>query len=192
MSTALHRPPMTANRGSNPIPMPGNIPGGGSRRFVQSEVLIMNASAGVYTDVDARFVINNPSVRMRLKVALGYKPDGAEVTFPQSGTGAWYLRLDARDRTKEGLILLTNNIVTNLPLPTSYEASTMNDQWLGTVTVPSLPGTGIASGLLYVIAAWEPDAGWAGTDQELQRIFAACTMQVVQSTAASTTGGVVP
>lgn len=181
MSTAGLRA-LQANTERMPIVPSPSTPQGGRRRYVQTGLLVSNLQAGTFTDVNARFTLDIPSCRLHTKVTVAFRPENAESTsFPQSGPTAWLLTLDAWDRTEDGLLVLSNNIITNVALPASYEAVTAVDQWRGTVTVPNTgPGTGIVPGKLFVTACWEPAAGYNASDVELAHIFQACHLTVSQ------------
>ena len=75
-------------------------------------------------------------------------------------------------------MLQGNPVIQSLPIPRTYEATTMSDEWRGTVTVPSSSvGTGISSGVLYLIGSWEPAPGDNIDHDELQQLFGACRIQ---------------
>ncbi len=174
---------MTREQAAAIVPSP-NTPQGGRRRYVLSDVLaqINFDEEGASTDFTASFYVENPSTRLALKVAVLFKPDGNDVPFtpiPQSGVGGVYLSLQAYDRDADGLVLPSNQIVSTIPCPTSYEATTMNDRWKGTVQFPNILGqTALDPGNFRVLAAWEPAAGWNGDDSQLAKIFDACRLVV--------------
>lgn len=166
------------------VPTPGT-PQGGRRRYVLTRLLVNNLTSGTFTDATARFTMQIPSVRLHPKVVVGFRPETSESTpFPQSGATAWLLRLDAWERTEDGLLIASNNIFTAVPLPTTYELpdGTAVDQWRGTVTVPNVDenGTQIPAGKLFVTAMWEPAAGYNPDNVELAHIFQACDLTVDQ------------
>jgi hypothetical protein len=169
---------MTDRARSPVLPSPGVQPGG--RRYVHDLVeLVVNGDSGLYDQVTtAPFRVSLPSARLHTKVVCSYLPFGGESTpFPQSGAGAWTVTLEEWNRTNKGLYLQGTQIFTTpQPVPFSYEAVTISDQWRGAVTVPAL-GTGIPPGVLYLWAAWEPAAGDNIADDELQKLFAACSVQ---------------
>jgi hypothetical protein len=170
------------------VPTPGT-PQGGRWRKVLSQQLIYTSTPdfGPATNPNpARFIIDNPSARLHLKVALGAQWRNPTFTLPQSGANAWYLRLDAYDKTDQGIPLQTNNIVDRVPLPTSYDAVTMNDQWRGTVTLPAGDALVATGNVLYVIAAWEPAPGWNGDERQLAQLLQACNLTSLGITAEST------
>lgn len=180
----LLSPMQTMSRETAAIVPSPNTPQGGRRRYVLSDSLArIDLSAELTSsDVTARFYVENPSTRLALKVAILFKPDGNGVPFtpiPQSGAGGVYLSLQAYDRDADGLVLPSNQIITTVPCPTSYEATTMNDRWMGTVTFPDIAGqTDLDVGSFRVVAAWEPAAGWNGDDSQLAKIFDACRLVV--------------
>jgi hypothetical protein len=165
-----------------------STPQGGEWRKVLSLPLIFSQiieSGSDNAGKVATFVIDNPSARLHLKVSVvaQWQNDPA-FQLPQSGAGAWYLQLDAFDRAQDGNIFQSNNIITRVPLPTSYEAVTMNDQWRGQVTIPTADA-GAPNGIIYAIAAWEPAPGWNGDPGQLAKIFDACHLNVRGITAQS-------
>lgn len=165
------------------VPSP-NTPQGGRRRYVLADSLVRidDVTEGTSNDVTARFYLENPSARLSVKVAILYKPDGNQLPFtpiPQSGAGGVYLSLQAFDRDNDGLVLPSNSIISTVPCPTSYEATTMNDRWSGTVVFPNTLGkTNLDPGSFRVVAAWEPAPGWNGDDSQLAKIFDACRLVV--------------
>jgi hypothetical protein len=138
-----------------------------------------------------RFQMDIPSTKLHPSLTIGYVADntsGQDNILPASGATAWTLKLDAWTMNKQGILVPGNTIVTNLPLPTTYEAVTGVRQWRGKITVPNAPGTGIAAGRLWLVARWEAASGAAMmSDAELARIFQACKL-VVQGTQSSSTG----
>lgn len=169
---------------SSIVPRP-STPQGGRRRYVVSMPLvrIQTFSEGFDYSQTAMFQVSNPSVRLQLKVAVLYKPDiGPGSVIPQSGTGGVYLDLQALDRDEDGKLLPSNQIVAGLPCPTSYEATTMNDAWFGTVHLPrDVDGfSNINAGFLEAVAAWEPVPGWNGDAGQLREIFDACHLYIAQ------------
>lgn len=157
--------------------MPGVQPG--MRRYVSpSEILVDNTGGASYTNTVARFRLTNPSARLHVKIVIAYEPyTGAEaLAFPQAGAGAWLLYLEEWNKTSKGKVLQGNPVIQSLPIPRTYEATTMSDEWRGTVTVPS-SGTGIAAGVLHLIGSWEPAAGDNIDHDELQQLFGACRIQ---------------
>lgn len=163
-------------------------PQGGRWREVQSAPLINNVINGAaYTDLIARFQIDNPSARLHVKASIVYVPDTSDdAVFPTGGAGAWMWAMDAWDRTDDGRPGRANNIFTNRPAPSSYEAITATDQWRATVTVPASDAGIIKGGALYVIAAWEPAPGWNINEEQLARIFQACHLRVTHALMVST------
>jgi hypothetical protein len=163
------------------VPSPGT-PQGGRWRKVLSQQLIYNTtpdSGPANNPQPALFIIDNPSARLHLKCAVVAEwPRNPTFQLPQSGAGAWYLHLDAWDKKDDGVPLQSNVIVDKLPLPTSYDAITMNDQWRGIVTLPAVDAGAPQGGVLYVIAAWEPAPGWNGDDRQLAQLFQACNLSM--------------
>jgi len=165
------------------VPAPAS-PQGGRRRWVQSLPCVFNSEVsepGGWTK-HAYAYMDIPSVRLHCKFAFGFQTtNGAIVSLPPPGATGWTLTLDAFDRDQDGRLLQTNNIVTNQPLPTSYESITANDRWRATIIVPDDPGNGAnvtAPGVLIAIGMWEPAPGWNVNDEELARIFQACHITV--------------
>jgi len=158
-----------------------STPQGGQLRKVLSQPLIFSElveSGASNAGKVATFVVENPSARLHLKVAVVAQwVNDPDFQLPQSGAGAWYLQLDAWDRAQDGNIFQSNRIIDRVPLPTSYEAVTMNDQWRGQVTIPT-GDAAAAAGIVYVVAAWEPAPGWNGDPAQLGRIFDACHINV--------------
>jgi hypothetical protein len=166
---------------ARPVILPKlSTPQGGRRRLVQSAPLVTNVGGDAAYGTDpALFTIENPSTRLHLKVALGYRPDAQETEALAVG---WLATMDAWDRDEYGRPMRSNNIFTNSTVPLSWEAVTANDQWRGSVATPTHAGGGTAAepGQLIVIATWEPAPGWNGADEELGQIFQACRLVVTR------------
>lgn len=166
---------------ARPIILPKqSTPQGGRRRLVQSAPLVTNLQGNVaYSTEQALFTLENPSTRLHVKLAIGYRPDAAETQPLDPG---WLCTLTAWDRDEYGRPMQSNTIFTNSIVPLSWEAVTANDQWRGSVATPSFAGggTGADAGQLFVIATWEPAPGWNGADEELGQIFQACRLVVTR------------
>lgn len=160
------------------VPGP-STPQGGRRRYVISMPLVRinDDDESQYTDVRAAFLVDNPSVRLQLKVAVLYGPD-VPSDFAPSAPSIPLLSLQAYDRDQDGRIFPSNQIISALPVPTSYEAMTMNDRWRGVVTMPIQEDIDLDPGWLFAVAAWEPLPGWNGDDQQLAKIFDACHLYI--------------
>jgi hypothetical protein len=172
----------------------GDPLGGGKRRQVQSEAIVVNAATGVYAKTSFQFDVMIPSARLACLVAVTFKPANSDDTaFPTSGVTAWYLTGDAwiaLSNDQGGSLTRANQFLAKTPLPTSYEVpTTLVRRWRGTVTVPNSPGAGIVPGTLYVTVIWEPAPGESTiSDQELQALFAAASITGVQGGSVSVTG----
>ncbi len=160
------------------VPRP-STPQGGRRRYVLSMplVTIRQNAEGTYDDLTASFLVDNPSVRLQLKVAVLYQADIPSGAGP-TGASIPLLSLQAFDRDQDGRIFPSNQIISALPVPTSYEALTMNDRWRGVVTMPTRENMDLDPGFLFAVAAWEPAPGWNGDDDQLSKIFDACHMYI--------------
>jgi len=167
---------------ARPVIVPkAGTPQGGRRRKVESAPLITNFDANFeYDETAALFTIENPSTRLHLKMSLGFRPYTGESETLSAG---WLASMNAWDRDEMGRPIQTNSIFANENVPLSWEAVTANDQWRGSVEVPSWlgdGGTGAAAGQLIVIATWEPAPGWNGAEEELAQIFQACRLVVTR------------
>jgi hypothetical protein len=160
------------------VPRP-STPQGGRRRYVISMPLvqIIHDDEGFYDDLTASFLVDNPSVRLQLKVAVLYQANVPSDLVP-TGASIPLLSLQAYDRDQDGRIFPSNQIIGALPVPTSYEALTMNDRWRGVVTIPSQDDITLDPGFLFAVAAWEPAPGWNGDDDQLAKIFDACHLYI--------------
>jgi hypothetical protein len=196
-STPLKVPVASPDSGSSRKPrdvVPGrSTPGGGSRRYVQSQQLVRNLDQlGSYDSNTAAFRISIPSSRLHAKVTVGMVPlSGEWIDLPQSGIAAWSMDIREFSRTDEGRYVPGGLVAQGLILPNSWEAVTLSAEWRGTITVPfqylsdGLPtdGTGLFSTAdLYVVAEWEPAAGESPIpDDELELLFGACRLTVDQA-----------
>ncbi len=167
-----------AANGGIVVPRP-STPQGGRRRYVLSMplVTIREGAELTYDDLTASFLVDNPSVRLQLKVAVLYQADIPSGSGP-AGASIPLLALQAYDRDQDGRIFPSNQIISALPIPTSYEAMTMNDRWRGVVTMPTREDIDLDPGFLFAVAAWEPLPGWNGSDDQLAQIFDACHMYI--------------
>jgi len=167
-------------QGAQVVPNDGTPQGGRWRKVLSSQLIYNIDALGPATNPNpALFTIDNPSARLHLKVAIVTDwPGDPNFNLPQSGATAWYLRLDAWDKKDDGVPLKSNNIIDRVPLPTSYDAITMNDQWRGTVTLPAGGAGAVTPSSTYVIAAWEPAPGWNGDERQLAQLLQACNLTV--------------
>lgn len=161
-----------------------STPQGGERRYVEDGVIATNIGAGAYTDVTARGRLIVPSSRLSVGLALGFRPLISEdATIPAT----WLATLDAWKRTKDGILVRTNNVFTNLPMPLTWEsAGTIADEWRVTITAPNAPGTATTGGFWYLVGSWEPNQV-IETD-ELQRLFQLCRVGIDHAITTSQTG----
>jgi hypothetical protein len=184
--------PGTAQFGPNPTPT-RDPPQGGSRRYVLSEILINNFTEQFdYAETTARFKVATPSTRLHWLIGWTYEPLFTEDTIFPGPAGNWLVSADAWIRPRQGFakIMRANNLFTNRPVPTSWEMVSGIDEVRGTVVVPASgesSGTGITPGKLWITAMWEPAAGWYPNDDELQRLFDVCRLEV-QGILTSTNG----
>ena len=171
---------------SNPTPA-GNPAGGGERKYITSQVLARNVqSVAAYTDVIGTFRVRNPSSRLRMQWAITFRPNTSEdTTIPQSGGGEWVVAADGWVRggpESGGVIMRGSPLFTARPAPLFYpEPTPLEDvsdlaEVRGTITFPNT-GTNVAPGIVWLTGSWEP-RNPQESDNELQRLFAACSVQV--------------
>lgn len=161
-----------------------------SRRKRESAIIVRNNAAGAYTTVTTTWRAKTPSARLRVIVALGFRPDGGNPA--QNNIPGFTNRLDAWTKHgDQGFYLPSNNVVPgpavlSTALPYSYETASMVDMLVGTVTIPNAPGTGVQPGNLWVTAAWEPISAAIIGDGELADLFKLCSLDVEKITASQT------
>lgn len=162
-----------------------STPQGGQRRYVEDEIAVHNLAAGAYTALTSRFRVMTPSARLATAVSIGFKPDSAEdATIPVG----WTVTLQAWKRTKAGVLVRVNDIVTAQALPYQHDLTTVADEIRGVITAPNVPGTGTVPGVWYVIGTWEPGIGTTLDDDELQKLFQLCRVGVDNGLNVSQTG----
>jgi hypothetical protein len=162
-----------------------STPAGGERRYVEDEIAVRNLATGAYTALTSAFRVKTPSVRLGVAVAVVYKPDATEDTTIPAG---WTLDLVAWKRNKAGILMRGNPIVTGVALPYIHDGSTVADEIRGVIHAPNLPGTTTEAGVWYVVGTWEPATGHVIDDDELQRLFQLCHVQVDAGLLVSKTG----
>jgi len=168
-------------------------PTGESRRHRLSEVMVRNNASGVYTATGATAFIRNPSARMRLIFALGFRRDAGEPS--NSDVTGWTATAQAfvKFGPDSGFYLPGNGIIPgpaalSTALPWSYETETMVDRIRIDVAVPNAPGSGAPAGNLWLMAAWEPTSGAIIGDGELADMQKQCAIEVVTGLVVSQTG----
>ncbi len=191
-----HTPGLPIRPNHSPVLPQGQPAQGGPRRKTQSELLVTNTDqVNAVQLASASFIVRNPSVRLVCLVAITFAPIATDdITVPQSGTGAWYLTMDAwirLSREAGGRVTRANNIITKQALPWSMnEPSQGIDEIRGVVAPPWLPGTGTDPCSVYVTATWEPAPGESSIpDAELQQMFGLATVLTTGGTVSEFGGG---
>lgn len=160
-----------------------STPQGGERRYVEDETIAVNVAAGAYSVVTGGGRIINPSARLTVGFALGFKPDGSE----DATIAGWTATADAWKRTKSGVLVRTNNIFTALAMPFTWEdAGTIADEIRIAITAPNAPGTATVPGRWYLIGSWEPNQPIE--QDELTRLFQLCRVSVPSALNTSQSG----
>jgi hypothetical protein len=193
----MNRPPLqpvvmpgsVQRSAGNPTPA-GNPAGGGERKYITSQLLARNAqSILAYTDVVGTFRIRNPSSRLRMQWAITFAPDTSEdATIPQTNPTWWTVQADGWVRLGPeagGRLTRGSALFTSRPAPLFYpEPTPLEDagdvaEVRGTITFPNT-GTGVAPGNVWLTGSWEPKSP-DESNEELQKLFAACSVQVAHS-----------
>lgn len=160
---------------------------GQSKTKIEAFKVGRNNATGVFTRHSVSVYAETPDPRLLATIAYGFRQDGSDVpsVLPLNFPAGHVVSADLYVRTDKNVLVATNHIYDFSQTPTSptfrapwaYRwADTPGRLW-ATLTVPNAPGTGLAMvGDWWAVAQWNLAPGAYIDDNELQRLFAACTL----------------
>lgn len=154
------------------------------KTWTQSFVVARNnAGGGAYTTHPVEVQAETPDPRLLATLSFGFRQDGQN-TPPPGPYPSHSVLADLYVRTDSGIWVLTNHIfdatqgfLATFRAPWSYRWADTPGRIVASLNIPDLPGTGLAvNGDWWAIASWGLAPGAYIPDDELPRLFAACSL----------------